>query len=174
MTGADPRFVEVTRVDDALRGGLVDCWVAVTDAGGAVGFLPPAERPVIEEALQHALEPVELGRRWLGVVREGDEVAGFGFVTPQSGPVVGHRASVTSLQIHPDRQGRGIGRLLLEGLHDLARARGTTQLTLFFRSGLGLSDFYRALGYREAGRWSATLHVSDTDWRDEIWMVRDL
>ena len=48
---------------------------------------------------------------------------------------------------------------------DAARAVGLTQLTLFHREGLGLGAFYASVGYREVGRWEATLRVGD-EWRD--------
>ena len=163
----------VTTVDDDLRTGLLDCWVDVTDAGGAVGFLPPADRDLVTASLDRALAEVADDRRVLVVARD-DAVLGFGFLVPQSGPVVGHRATLLSLQVHPDAQGRGLGRRLVEVVHDAGRRRGLTQVTLWYRSGLGLGAFYRSVGYREVGRWPGTLRVADDDWRDEVWMVTDL
>lgn len=163
----------VTTVDEDLRAGLLDCWVDVTDAGGAVGFLPPADRDAVAGALDRALAEVGEGRRLLVVARDG-AVRGFGFLVPQTGPVVGHRATLLSLQVHPDARGRGLGRRLVEVLHDQGRRRGLTQATLWYRSGLGLGDFYRSVGYREVGRWPSTLRVAEDDWRDDVWMATDL
>ncbi len=163
----------VTAVDEGLRAELLDCWVDVTDAGGAVGFLPPADRDAVAEALDRALAEVAEDRRVLVVARDA-AVCGFGFLVPQTGPVVGHRASLLSLQVHPDAQGRGLGRRLVEALHEQGRRRGLTQVTLWYRSGLGLGAFYRAVGYREVGRWPGTLRVAEDDWRDDVWMVTDL
>lgn len=164
----------VVAVDARLRSAMLDCWVDVTDDGGAVGFLPPAEREVVAEALDRALGEVTDGRRLLVVAEDDDGLAGFGFVVPQTGPVVGHRGTVLSLQVHPSRQGRGVGRALVDGLHAAARGAGLAQLTLFYREGLGLGTFYAAVGYREVGRWAATLRVAEDDWRDDVWMATDL
>lgn len=165
---------QVHAVDPDLRSALLDCWVDVTDAGGAVGFLPPADRDAVARTLDLALDEVGDDRRLLVVAEDGEGLAGFGFVVPQTGPVVGHRGTVLSLQVHPSRQGRGVGRVLVEGIHDAARGAGLTQLTLFHREGLGLGAFYTAVGYREVGRWAATLRVADDDWRDDVWMAADL
>ena len=168
------RFAEASTVGPDRRRALQDCWVAVSEAGGAVGFVPPVDADEVAGALDRALAAVADGRRHLGVLLDGQQVAGFGFVVPQHGPVVGHRATISSLQVRPEHQGRGAGRRLLEGLHGLARHRGTTQVSLTVRSGMGLERFYEALGYRELGRWPSTLRVAEDDLRDEIWMVRDL
>lgn len=165
---------QVTAVDAGLRTAMLDCWVDVTDAGGAVGFLPPADRDEVGESLDRAVAEVAEGRRLLVVAEDDDGLAGFGFVVPQTGPVVGHRGTVLSLQVHPSRQGRGVGRALVDALHDAARGAGLTQLTLFHREGLGLGAFYEAVGYREVGRWASTLRVADDDWRDDVWMAKDL
>lgn len=174
MIHTQPVFRAVTSVDKELRAALLTCWVDVTNAGGAVGFLPPADPSAVAAALDGALAEVAAGTRWLGVVRDADGLAAFGFVVPQRGAVVGHRATVLSAQVHPTRQGRGLGRLLMTGLHDLARGRGITRVTLWYRSGLGLGAFYRSIGYREVGRWPRTLRVAEDDWRDDVWMAADL
>ena len=170
-----PRAVarRVTEVPDDLRTALLDCWVDVSEAGGAVGFVPPVDRDAVAGALDRALGELADGRRLLVVAEDDRGLAGFGFVVPQAGPVVGHRGTVLSLQVHPSRQGRGVGRVLVDGLHDAARAVGLTQLTLFYREGLGLGAFYASVGYREVGRWEATLRVGD-EWRDDVWMAIDL
>ena len=169
-----PRFEAVDLVGPSLRAAMLDCWVDVTDAGGAVGFVAPADRDEVASALDRAIEEVAAGRRWLGVLHDEDGLAAFGFLAPQAGSAVRHRAHLLALQVHPSRQGRGHGRQLVAGLHELARERGLRQVCLWYRGGLGLGAFYRAVGYREVGRWPRTLRVAEDDWRDDVWMATDL
>ncbi len=55
--------------EPALREQLLHAWVRVTDNGGAVGFVAPADRALIGETLDAALERVAAGRDELGVLR---------------------------------------------------------------------------------------------------------
>jgi hypothetical protein len=59
----------------ALRQDLLETWVAVTDAGGAVGFTAPADADEVKRALDAALKRVAVGRDALGVLRDGDRMA---------------------------------------------------------------------------------------------------
>jgi ribosomal protein S18 acetylase RimI-like enzyme len=48
----------------------------------------------------------------------------------------------------PDRQGSGIGRMLMDELERRLRAVGATKLNLLVERGnAGVADFYRKLGY---------------------------
>jgi hypothetical protein len=57
--------------DPALRAQLLDTWVRVTDAGGAVGFTAPADIDEIASTLDSALRRVARGQDTLGVLRRG-------------------------------------------------------------------------------------------------------
>ena len=66
------RFTAVLATEAAsskLREDLLATWMAVTNAGGSVGFTAPADRVTVAAALDAALERVGAGRDALGVVR---------------------------------------------------------------------------------------------------------
>jgi GNAT superfamily N-acetyltransferase len=154
-----------------LRAELLDMWVAVTDAGGAVGFVPPADRVAIGETLDLALERVASGRDALGVLRQGERVAGMGFLVRHSSALRLHWRTVLRVMVRPELQGQGAGSQLLEGLHAIARELGLEQLQLTVRGGTGVERFYERFGYTIVGRHPDAVRVAPGDDRDEILLV---
>jgi GNAT superfamily N-acetyltransferase len=68
---------------------------------------------------------------------------------------------VNKLLVHPDWQGRGIGRLLMTEIEALARREGRTLLHLDTEAGSPATAFYARLGWTEAGtipRWALSPH----------------
>lgn len=86
-------------------------------------------------------------------------------------------AEVVSVAVHPDFQGRSLGRLLVEPLFDEARALGIpTLFTLTLQVG-----FFSRLGFREVPKlrlphkiWQDCATCFKQDRCDEIAMVREL
>ncbi len=79
-----------------------------------------------------------LKERVLVVATDGEAVVGFGQLNPDAG-------EVDAVYVLPDRQGEGIGRLLLADLEARARARGIRMLEL--SATLNAADFYTQAGY---------------------------
>jgi GNAT superfamily N-acetyltransferase len=165
---------EVVRVDDDLRAAMRECWVDVTNAGGAVGFVAPVSAADVEPALEHLVSGVHERGDVLVVLTVDGELAGFAGLVTSAHVLKRHWASVLRVQVHPSRQGGGLGRVLVEGVHDAARRHGWEFVHLTVRGGTGIEGFYRALGYREVGRIPAALRVAPGDDRDEISMIRPL
>lgn len=146
-------MVELVRnpeLTDALVERLVSLWVAVTEAGGAVGFTAPvtAEQVRREAAETHVAE-VRAGRQDLVAAFRDGVVVGFGFLATVAGPAVkSHLGVVTRLQRHPAAAGRGVGRAVLAELEACAADRGLAVVTLTVRGGTGVERFYLANGYR--------------------------
>ena len=164
----------VTAVDDALRAELLSCWVDVSNAGGAVGFVPPVTRDDVAPVLDRLLEGVRSGRDVLCVLAVDGRTAGFAALVGLTGPLRRHWGTVLRVQVHPSQQGQGLGRVLMEGVHEIARSRGWEFLHLTARDGTGVDAFYRRLGYREVGRVPGAIRVAPGDDRDEIALVREL
>jgi len=73
--------------------------------------------------------------------------------------------------VHPELQGVGAGRLLIEGLHGMAGGLGLDQLQLTVRGGMNLEAFYERFGYIVVGRHPDAVRVGPGDDRDEVMMV---
>ncbi len=157
-----------------LRSQLLDMWVAVTDAGGAVGFVPPADPAEIAPALDSALVRVVDGRDELGVLRRDGAAMGMGFVVAHTSALRRHWRTVLRVMVHPDLQGQGAGAQLLEGLHGIARSLGLEQLHLTVRGGTGVEGFYERFGYTVIGRHPGAIRVAPGDDRDELILVKML
>jgi GNAT superfamily N-acetyltransferase len=164
----------VTTVDDRLRADLLACWTDVTNAGGAVGFVPPVTPDDVVPLLDKLVEGVHSGRDVLALLTVGGETAGFAGIVGSLSPLRRHWGTVLRVQVHPSHQGEGLGRVLMDGVHEIARARGWEFLHLTARGGTGVDGFYRRLGYREVGRLPGAIRVAPGDDRDEIALCRPL
>lgn len=172
MPAVDVRAV--TSVDDALRAELLACWVDVTNAGGAVGFVAPVTPADVAPVLDRLLEGVGSGRDVLCVLTADGATAGFAALVGSSSPLRRHWGTVLRVQVHPSLQGRGLGRALMEGVHRIAADRGWEFVTLGARGGTGVEAFYKGLGYTEVGRVPGAVRVAPGDDRDEILLARAL
>jgi GNAT superfamily N-acetyltransferase len=164
----------VSAVDDRLREDLLACWTDVTNAGGAVGFVPPVTQHDVAPLLARLLEGIASGRDVLCLLTVDGATAGFAALVGSSSPLRQHWATVLRVQVHPSRQGQGLGRALMEGVHAIARQRGWEFLSLTARGGTGVDGFYRGLGYTEWGRLPGAIRVAPEDDRDEILLARPL
>jgi GNAT superfamily N-acetyltransferase len=150
---------------------LLATWIAVTNAGGSVGFIAPADRVEVAAAVDEALEHVVAGRDALGIVRTGDTSVGMGLLVDTGSAIQRHWRTLLRVMVRPELQGSGAGRLLVEGLHQMARDLGLEQLQLTVRSGERLESFYERFGYVVVGRHPGAVRVAPGDDRDEVMMV---
>ena len=80
--------------------------------------------------------------------------------------VSGDREVMWKLYVHPDHQGRGIGRRLLAEVEQLVEG---DELWLEVVDGNEQAhDFYRGLGFEEVER------VTDHQWPDDVWLRKHL
>ncbi|MEU9731676.1 GNAT family N-acetyltransferase [Streptomyces sp. NPDC048002] len=171
-------FQHITRPGEmppALREDLVRCWVAVTDAGGAViphGVgLPPVDPQAVATAFDRIVEALDPQRSRVLVATVDGSPAGWLLLRRDPHPLVAHCGVVNHLQTAVRFRGLGIGAALMRLVPAVAREEmGLERLGLSARSGLGLEDFYRRLGWVEVGRWPGALRIAPGDDRDEILM----
>jgi GNAT superfamily N-acetyltransferase len=161
-------------LDPGLRADLLDTWVAATNAGGAVGYTAPAPVNEIAENLDGALGRIAAGLDLLGVLHTGERYVGMGMLVSRGSALQAHWRTVLRVMVHPEFQGNGAGRLLMEGLRGSAVDLGLAQLQLTVRGGLGLEKFYGPLGYRVVGTHPRAIHVGAGEYRDEVMLVKDL
>ena len=168
-------FVQLTepgQVAPGTRQALVDCWVEVANAGGAVGFaFPPVDAGQVGPAADRLIADLDPGYNRVLLAQAGGALAGWLNLSRHRDPLVPHWGTVERVQTRPAFRGRGIGVALMHEVRRIARDElGLEQLRLEARGGAGLEDFYGRLGWTEAGRWPAALRFPHGD-RDEVLML---
>ncbi|EGX61603.1 acetyltransferase [Streptomyces zinciresistens K42] len=163
-------------VTPALRDGVLDLWVDVSDAGGAVGFVPPVTREDVRPELLRHLVGVQEGRTRLLVGHdEAGEVAATAFLTFNTHRLMTHWVWLYTVMVHPRHQGKGYGRDLLAAAERAAASfDGVGAIRLTCRGGLGLERFYGSCGYKEVGRIPGAIRVAPGDDRDDVIMLLPL
>ncbi|KJS54607.1 GNAT family N-acetyltransferase [Streptomyces rubellomurinus] len=164
-------------LDRGLKSDIVRLWTDVSNAGGAVGFVPP----VTEDDVWDTAE-----RQFAGVAPQGPDrllvahesgtgrLVGLLFFESTRYEIMDHWRSLRSVMVHPDLQGLGRGAELLAEAERIARAWGLQSLRLTLRGGQGLERFYGRAGYQEVGRVPAAIRVAPGDDRDDVTMWLDL
>ncbi|MEV7089810.1 GNAT family N-acetyltransferase [Streptomyces sp. NPDC093085] len=163
-------------VDGALRDGVLALWTDVTNAGGAVGFVPPVTADDIRPELVKHLAAMAEGRTRLlvGYDEEG-AVAAAAFLTLNTHRLMRHWLWLYTVMVHPRHQGKGYGRDLMAAAADSARTiEGIEAIRLSCRGGLGVDAFYAACGYKEVGRVPDAIRVAPGDDRDDITLLLPL
>jgi len=147
----DPKLTE------QLRAEIIACWTDVSNAGGAVGFVPGVTMDDVEPTARAQFAGVLEGRDRLvvGRVAEGEHagrLAALAFLVGNTFAFTAHWQTVKRVMVHPDFQGAGHGYRLMAELAAVAREAGIEQLLLDCRGGTGNDLFYKKCGYTEYGR----------------------
>ncbi|MFE9772239.1 GNAT family N-acetyltransferase [Streptomyces sp. NPDC005931] len=163
-------------VTPELRDGILDLWADVTEAGGAVGFVPPVTREQIRpELVRQFVAMAEERSRLLVGHDDGGRVAATAFLTFNTHRLMTHWLWLYTVMVHPRHQGKGYGRELLAAAEKAARGLdGIEAIRLSCRGGLGLERFYASCGYREVGRVPGAIRVAPGDERDDVAMMLPL
>ncbi|MFF3748625.1 GNAT family N-acetyltransferase [Streptomyces kronopolitis] len=170
------RFDLDPSVTPVLRDGICALWTDVSNADGAVGFVPPVTPEDVRPELLRHLAAMAEGRTRLLVGRDPDgRVVAAAFLTLNTHRLMRHWLWVYTVMVHPSLQGRGVGRELMAAVADAARSLdGIRGIRLTCRGGTGLSRFYASCGYKEVGRVPGAIKVADGDVRDDITMWQEL
>jgi GNAT superfamily N-acetyltransferase len=160
----------------ALHDGLLTLWADVSNAGGAVGFVPPVTPDEIRPDLRAHLTAMAEGRTRLLVGTDEDgAVAATAFLTLNRHRLMLHWLWLYTVMVHPKHQGQGYGRALMAAAADAARSvPGIEAIRLTCRGGTGADRFYRACGYQEVGRVPGAIRVAPGDDRDDVFMLLPL
>lgn len=167
------QHVAPEHVTPQLREALADCWVEVTNAGGAAGFpFPPIDRSHAAPAVDRIVEGLASDTSRLLTAWHCEELAGWLNVRRDTFELITHWGTLYHVQTRPTVQGKGFGAAMMREVHRIARDEmGLEQLHLAARAKAGLEHFYSRLGWREIGRWPGALRLADGDDRDEILMI---
>ncbi|MCX4787436.1 MULTISPECIES: GNAT family N-acetyltransferase [unclassified Streptomyces] len=164
------------KVDRALRDGITELWVDVSDAGGAVGFVPPVTIDDVRPELVRHLVAMAEGHTRLLVGRDQEgAVAATAFLALNTHRLMTHWLWLYTVMVHPRHQGKGYGRDLMDAAADAARGIGGIEaIRLTCRGGTGVDRFYTSCGYKEVGRVPDAIRVAEGDDRDDIIMLLPL
>ena len=181
------RFEVDPELTEQLRAEIVACWTDVSNAGGAVGFLPPVTMDDVQPTAEEQFAGVLAGRDRLVVGRTVDggqpgRLAALAFLVGGNHRLRTHSLTVKRVMVHPDFQGSGYGYRLMAELAAVARESGVEQLHLDCRGGTGNDLFYKRCGYQEYGRLPKGLKLPGrtqdgagaTPYRDLILMALEL
>jgi len=160
-----------------LRSEIVDLWTAVSNAGGAVGFVPPVTPELVRPTADRQFAGVTEGPDRLLVGREpggGQRLAAVVFFEHQRFQLMTHWRLLKRVMVAVDAQGRGYGRELLAQAELLAREWGLSGLRLTLRGGQGLEDFYARSGYKEVGRVPGAIRTAPGVEHDDVTMWLEL
>ena len=181
------RFEVDPELTEQLRAEIVACWTDVSNAGGAVGFVPPVTMDDVLPSAEAQLAGVLAGRDRLvlGRIAGGEQagrVAALAFLVGNDFAFTAHWMTLKRVMVHPDFQGFGFGYRLMAELAAVARESGLEQLHLDVRGGTGTDLFYKKCGYSEYGRLPKALKLPGrtedgegaTPYRDRILMAMEL
>ncbi|MFE9393509.1 GNAT family N-acetyltransferase [Streptomyces sp. NPDC006784] len=176
MIQAAPRLSQLTsprQTTSQLRRDLAECWVEVTNAGGAAGFpFPPVENAEVVTALDTIIENLNPETSRLVTAHVGANLVGWLNLRRDSWELIAHWGTLHHVQTRTTVRGQGIGVALMEEARRIARDEmHLEQLHLAARGGVGLETFYGKLGWKEIGRWPGALRLADGQDRDEILML---
>ncbi|MEU1485983.1 GNAT family N-acetyltransferase [Streptomyces sp. NPDC005752] len=166
----DPTF------DRPLRDGITALWTDVSNAGGAVGFVPPVTEDDVRPELVKHLAAMAEGRTHLVIGRDEDgTVAATAFLIHNTHRLMRHWIGAYTVMVHPRHQGKGFGRALMAATADAAQGLdGIDAIRLTCRGGTGADRFYASCGYKEVGRVPNAIRVSEDDYRDDVIMLLPL
>jgi GNAT superfamily N-acetyltransferase len=163
-------FVLDPPLTDVLRAQIIELWVDVTNAGGAVGFVAPVSQDKVRPVAEATLGGVVAGLDRLLVGVDGDRLVALLFITDNRFVLKAHWRVLKRVMIAPGSQGRGYGSALMHEAAKVGTRLGLAALQVTVRDGHGLDRFYRGLGYREVGRLPGAIRVGPGDDRDELLM----
>lgn len=164
VLAADPGF---TAQAAALLRGLVA-------GGAALGWVDPPEPGEVAGLLRQVAAASASGDAGMTGAWVGASLAGLGYWRRYIRPTHRPHADIEKVAVAPDRQGRGIGRLLMTELLSSASQAGIEVLTLDCRGdNERAARLYQSLGFAEYGRLPRFVAVGP-DRYDKIFYARDL
>jgi GNAT superfamily N-acetyltransferase len=115
-------------LNPALRERIVALWVAVTNAGGAVGFVAPTSADEVRPVAEAAFAGVEHGPDRLLVGRDDGELVAMLFMIDNRFRLKDHWRLLKRVMVEPGSQGRGYGRALMREAEAVARTMSLAAL----------------------------------------------
>lgn len=125
--------------------------VETVNDGSPLGFMPPIDRDIARDYWISMLPELRSGKRVLLVAMSEGTVLGSAQLVPSHRPSSPHRAEIEKLFVYPAVRNLGVGTALMNAIESLALHYGRTLLLLNTRYDQPAHDWYRSLGYSDAG-----------------------
>ncbi len=116
-----------------------------------MGFFAPLSETMARQYWLSIVPELESGSRVLLAAYDGDRLVGSGQLALAQRQNSPHRAELQKLFVATSARGRGVGRSLMDALHETALREGRHLIMLNTRKGIPAEGFYKSLGYLEVG-----------------------
>lgn len=143
-------------------------------AGTPMGFFAPLSDKMAREYWLSIVPELESGSRVLLNAYDGDRLVGSGQLAFAQRQNSSHRAELQKLFVATAARGRGIGKALMDALHDAALRDGRHLIMLNTRRGIPAEGFYKSLGYLEVGVMPGWTIGQDGERYDHVELYREL
>jgi acetyltransferase len=120
-------------------------------AGTPMGFFAPLSDRLARDYWLSIVPELESGSRVLLVAYSDGRLIGSGQLALAQRQNSSHRAELQKLFVATAVRGQGVGKALVDALHDVALRDKRRLIMLNTRRGIPAEGFYKALGYLEAG-----------------------
>jgi hypothetical protein len=95
------------QVSAGLRQEVIECWITVSNAGGAAGFpFPPVNGSIVSPVADELIAGLSPGRSRLLVALAGDALVGWVHMQRHPDPLIAHWGTISHLQTLPALRGR--------------------------------------------------------------------
>ncbi|MGV3548754.1 GNAT family N-acetyltransferase [Rhizobium sp.] len=148
-----PRIAQFSADDIASNiAGLSVLLHASVMAGASINFIQPYAETDAARFWTEKVSPGLKGGKLVMLTTWLDgRIAGTVQLDCDTPPNQPHRAEVRKLIVHPDFRNRGLARMLMREIEQIAQARGCSLLTLDTRTGDKAEPLYASLGYVTVG-----------------------
>lgn len=136
---------------EALEEQLIALLQNTVADGASIGFMAPLSSQEAGGYWRGVAESIHEGDKITLIAQEESRLAGAVQLALEPRANGNHRAEVQKLMVHTNFRRRGIGRMLMEALHQEARLAKRTLIVLDTRTGDDAERLYERLGYTLAG-----------------------
>lgn len=144
------RQISAAEFGDALL-SLIALLQETVAAGTPMGFFAPLSDKMARDYWRSIMPELESGSRVLLAAYDESRLVGSGQLALAQRQNSAHRAELQKLFVATAARGQGVGKALVDALHDIALREKRHLIMLNTRRGIPAEGFYKALGYLEVG-----------------------
>lgn len=143
-------------------------------AGTPMGFFAPLSDKMARDYWLSIVPEIESGSRVLLAAYDKGRLVGSGQLALAQRQNSSHRAELQKLFVATAARGQGVGKALVDALHEVALRDGRHLIMLNTRRGIPAEGFYKALGYLEVGVMPGWTIGSSGERYDHVELYREL